>query len=61
MGEHTDKVKGKIKQTLGKMTGSERLQRIGKRDEAKGKAEGAVKDLKGKAQKANKSITGSGS
>lgn len=56
MGEHTDKTKGKIKQALGKVTGNEKLQREGKRDEAKGRAEGAANDLKDRTKKAKKSV-----
>ena len=52
MGEHTDKTKGKIKQALGKVIGNEKLQREGKRDEAKGRAVGAANDLKDRTKKA---------
>lgn len=46
MGEISDKAKGRIKQAVGGLTGNEGLKREGKRDELKGKVEGAVKDLK---------------
>jgi uncharacterized protein YjbJ (UPF0337 family) len=46
MGEHTDKAKGKIKQTVGTLTHDAKLKREGEKDEAKGRAKGAVKDLK---------------
>lgn len=50
MGEHADKTKGKIKQVLGKVTKNEKLQREGKRDEAKGRIEGAASDAKDAAK-----------
>ena len=46
MGELIDKVKGKIKKTVGKATGDKKLEREGKVDEAKGKVKGAVEDVK---------------
>lgn len=46
MGEITDKAKGKIKRAAGALTGNKRLQREGKMDEAKGKAKGAVENIK---------------
>ena len=46
MGEITDKVKGKIKQAAGTVTGNEKLKREGKLDEAKGKLKGDVEDVK---------------
>jgi uncharacterized protein YjbJ (UPF0337 family) len=46
MGEIIDKVKGKIKQAAGTLTGDEKLKREGKVDEAKGKVKGAVEDAK---------------
>ena len=46
MGEIIDKVKGKIKQAAGTLTGDKNLQREGKVDEAKGKVKGAVEDVK---------------
>jgi uncharacterized protein YjbJ (UPF0337 family) len=50
MGEHTDKAKGKVEQVAGKLIGSEKLERQGKRDEAKGRVQGAVNEVKGKAK-----------
>jgi uncharacterized protein YjbJ (UPF0337 family) len=46
MGEIIDKVKGKIKQVAGDLSGDGKLQREGKVDSAKGKAKGAVEDVK---------------
>ena len=46
MGEMIDKAKGKIKQAVGDLTGNKKLQREGKLDELKGKAEGVVEDVK---------------
>ena len=46
MGEWADKSTGKIKQAVGDLTGNKKLKREGRRDEIKGRAKGAVKDLK---------------
>jgi Raf kinase inhibitor-like YbhB/YbcL family protein len=46
MGEIIDKVKGKIKQAGGALSGDKKLTREGKLDEAKGNAKGAVEDVK---------------
>jgi uncharacterized protein YjbJ (UPF0337 family) len=46
MGEIIDKVKGKIKQAAGAVTGDKNLEREGKVDEAKGKVKGAVEEVK---------------
>jgi uncharacterized protein YjbJ (UPF0337 family) len=46
MGEIIDKVKGKIKQAAGSLSGDKKLEREGKMDEAKGKVKGAVEDVK---------------
>jgi uncharacterized protein YjbJ (UPF0337 family) len=46
MGEIIDKTKGRIKQVVGDLTGDEELKREGEDDEAKGKVEGVVKDVK---------------
>ena len=46
MGEIIDKVKGKIKQTAGKLSGDKKLEREGKVDEVKGAVKGAVEDVK---------------
>jgi uncharacterized protein YjbJ (UPF0337 family) len=52
MGEIIDKVKGKIKQAAGNVSGDKKLEREGKVDEAKGKVKGAVEDLKHAAKSA---------
>lgn len=46
MGEIIDKVKGKIKQVAGNLSGDRKLQNEGRVDSAKGKAKGAVEDVK---------------
>ncbi len=46
MGEIIDKVKGKIKQAVGSLTGDKKLEQEGRVDSAKGKVKGAVEDLK---------------
>jgi uncharacterized protein YjbJ (UPF0337 family) len=46
MGEIIDKVKGKIEQVAGVVTGDKKLERDGKIDEASGKVKGAVEDVK---------------
>ena len=46
MSEFGNKVKGKIKQTVGRMTGNDRLRREGERDQLLGEAQGAVADVK---------------
>lgn len=39
-----DKIKGKGKEAVGKLTGDRRMEAEGKADQAKGKAKGAVDD-----------------
>lgn len=46
MGEIINKVKGKVKQAAGALTGNRKLKQEGRRDELKGKAEGVVKKMK---------------
>ncbi|WP_394828951.1 CsbD family protein [Pendulispora albinea] len=46
MGEIIDKVKGRIKKAAGALMGEPKLEREGKVDEVKGKAKGAVEDVK---------------
>jgi uncharacterized protein YjbJ (UPF0337 family) len=46
MGEMIDKIKGRLKQAVGGLTGSRKLTREGQADENKGKVEGAAKDVK---------------
>ena len=57
MGEHIDKTKGKIKKTVGAMTGDAKLEREGERDEAQGRVQGAIKDVKSAAHDVKKSVT----
>jgi uncharacterized protein YjbJ (UPF0337 family) len=54
MDEIINKVKGKIKQTAGALSGDKKLKREGKVDEAKGAAKGAVADVKHAAKDAAK-------
>jgi uncharacterized protein YjbJ (UPF0337 family) len=56
MGELIDKTKGKIKQAVGDLTGDKGLRQEGKRDELKGKVEGAVADVKDVASDVKQSI-----
>jgi uncharacterized protein YjbJ (UPF0337 family) len=46
MSEFIDKAKGKIKQTLGALSGDKKLEREGQVDEAKGELKGVAADLK---------------
>ena len=48
MGGKTDKVKGKLKQAAGDLTGDDRLRREGKIDELGGKAKEAIDKIKEK-------------
>jgi uncharacterized protein YjbJ (UPF0337 family) len=50
MGEHTDKAKGKIKQTAGNLSGNKKLEVEGKRNEAKGQAEEVINDAQERAR-----------
>jgi uncharacterized protein YjbJ (UPF0337 family) len=54
MGEIIDKVKGKIKQAAGTLTGDKRLVQDGQIDEAKGTVKGAVEDVKRAVKDATK-------
>jgi uncharacterized protein YjbJ (UPF0337 family) len=54
MGEIISKVRGKIKQTAGKLTGNKRLEREGKLEEVKGAVRGVVKDVKRTVKRAVK-------
>jgi uncharacterized protein YjbJ (UPF0337 family) len=56
MGEHIDKAKGRVKQAIGDLTGDKELKREGVRDEATGKVEGAVDDVKGAVRHAGQAI-----
>jgi uncharacterized protein YjbJ (UPF0337 family) len=46
MGEIIDKVKGKIKQAGGILSGNKKLETEGRVDEAKGKVKGAAEEVK---------------
>ncbi|MGD0674413.1 MAG: CsbD family protein [Polyangiaceae bacterium] len=46
MGEIIDKVKGKIKQAAGVLSGDKELESEGQADEAKGRLKGAVEEFK---------------
>lgn len=46
MGELSDKAKGKVKETVGVVTGNRKLEGEGKVDAAKGKVKGAFEKLK---------------
>ncbi len=52
-----DKITGKAKEAMGKMTGDRRMETEGKTDQAKGKAKGAVGDAKGHAEGVKDSLT----
>jgi uncharacterized protein YjbJ (UPF0337 family) len=46
MAGEADKVKGSVKETVGKVTGDRRTEAEGKADKAKGKAKDAARDIK---------------
>ena len=48
MGEKTDKAKGHVKETVGDLTGNERLEREGKLDRATGSVKGGAERAKDK-------------
>jgi len=52
MGELIDKMKGKIKEIQGDLTGDRAKHAEGTLDEAKGKVKGAVEDVKERAKQA---------
>jgi uncharacterized protein YjbJ (UPF0337 family) len=54
MGEIIDKAKGKIKQVAGALAGKDKLKSEGEVDELKGKAKGAVEDIKHAVKRAGK-------
>lgn len=47
-----DKMKGKVKETVGEMTDNEKLVAEGKVDQVKGHVKGSVEDVKDDAKKA---------
>jgi uncharacterized protein YjbJ (UPF0337 family) len=50
MAGQTDKVKGKVKEEIGRHTDDETLEREGKRDQAKGKTKDAWENAKDAAR-----------
>jgi uncharacterized protein YjbJ (UPF0337 family) len=50
----TDKIKGAIKETVGKVTGDKKLEVEGKADKLKGDVKGAVRDVADAARAADK-------
>jgi len=61
MGEIIDKSKGKIKQAVGDLTGSNKLKQEGERDELKARVKGEVKDVKRAVKKSREVTTTTGS
>lgn len=53
----TDRLKGKAKEAIGKVTGNERMKSEGKADQAKGSAKEGVEDLKNRAAGVKDSLT----
>ena len=51
MGNKTDKVTGKVKETTGRAVGDDKLVTKGRREQAKGDAKSGVKKLKDAAKK----------
>lgn len=58
MAGTADKVKGSIKEGIGKVTGDERTEAEGKTDKAKGHAKDAAHDVKETAKGVRDSVTG---
>jgi uncharacterized protein YjbJ (UPF0337 family) len=52
MGEHTDKIRGRVKQAIGALTGDHDLKREGERQERKGEVKGHIDDAVDKAKHA---------
>jgi uncharacterized protein YjbJ (UPF0337 family) len=52
MGEHTDKISGRMKQAAGGLTGDEDLKREGEHQEHKGELKGHIDQAVDKAQDA---------
>jgi len=57
MSEFTNKAKGRIKQSVGALTGDRKLEQEGKNDELKGNIEGAVKQTVQKVKTALKNAS----
>jgi uncharacterized protein YjbJ (UPF0337 family) len=58
MAGTTDKAKGNVKETVGKVTGDQRTEAEGKTDKAKGEAKQAGHDLKESAKGVRDSLKG---
>lgn len=58
MSGTSDKVKGSIKENIGKATGDDRLEAEGKTDRAKGEVKHAARDVKESAKGVGDSLTG---
>ena len=56
MAGESDKMKGSVKETAGKVTGNERMEAEGKTDKAKGGAKKAAHDVKESAKGAGDSL-----
>ena len=56
MGGKTDRVKGRIKEAAGALTGNERLRAEGKVDQVVGKAKQAIRKTANTANTAKKSV-----
>jgi uncharacterized protein YjbJ (UPF0337 family) len=52
IGEHTDKIRGRVKQAIGALTGDHELKREGERQERKGEVKGHIDDAVDKAKHA---------
>jgi uncharacterized protein YjbJ (UPF0337 family) len=52
MGEHTDKISGRVRQALGALKGDRDLKREGEHKERKGEVKGHINDAVDKAQDA---------
>ncbi|MFI2370802.1 CsbD family protein [Streptomyces sp. NPDC018833] len=55
-GSGADKLKGKAKEALGKVTGDESLKAEGRTDQAKGKAKKAMENAKERARGTDRSL-----
>jgi uncharacterized protein YjbJ (UPF0337 family) len=56
MGEFIDKIKGRAKQTVGKLTGNKARQAEGVADELKGAAKGAFEEVKADVKRSLREI-----
>ena len=56
MGEHSDKISGRVKQAAGALTGDEDLKREGEYQEQKGQLKGHVDEVVDKAQDAAEDV-----